>query len=159
MNIKVSLLISICFLIFIGCAGMQPATESERNIVYTVDVPNSSKDEIYLSVRKWIAQTFRSAKAVIELDDPDSGTLIGNGTVQEPCDACLYSVADVLFTMQIDVKDNKFRISFSNLQRRSSEGSKQIITQYSLEKTKPKLLSFGDDIAAFINKDKKSSDW
>ncbi len=42
-------------------------------------IDSSSKDEIYLKAREWVAKTYNSSKSVIEIEDKENGKIIGNG--------------------------------------------------------------------------------
>ena len=75
---KTGIIFSVVVFFFIGCAGMQPVTEADRTFERIVPAPGHNKDEIYDSVKMWIAENFRSAKAVIEYDNKQAGTIIGN---------------------------------------------------------------------------------
>ena len=68
-----------------GCAGMQPVAETDRTFERVVEAPGYSKDQIYNSTKIWVAENFRSAKSVIELDSKEDGIIIGNGVIQYPC--------------------------------------------------------------------------
>ncbi|MBD1584926.1 DUF4468 domain-containing protein [Pseudoalteromonas sp. S16_S37] len=76
-----------------GCASTQPVTEADRTFEKVVDAPSYSKDQIYTSTKIWIAENFKSAKSVIELDSKEDGIIIGNGIIQYPCSGmeCLAS--------------------------------------------------------------------
>lgn len=157
-------------LVMSGCASMQPVAETDRTFERVMMAPSHSKDQIYISTKIWIAENFKSAKSVIELDSKEEGIIIGNGIIQYPCSGmeCL-GKGDwkVPFTMRVDMKDQKFKISFSNIKLSwpasyssgifnpaydgpvNSQGDMQVI--------KPALLKFGDEILASINSSK--SDW
>ena len=152
-----------------GCAGMAgipPVTSIDR----VFEIKGSSKDTIYESTKMWIAENFKSAKAVIEYEDKKGGTIIGNGSIKYPCSDMLdCTVKDdwrVLFTMRVDVKDTKIRLTFTNIlltwppSNSSLSGHKgPIATQGVLDDVKPALLKIGDEIVAFIGNPKNSSDW
>jgi hypothetical protein len=130
------------------------------------------KDKIYRQTKIWIAENFRSAKAVTEYDDKEQGTIIGNGNIKYPC-AGLDCVAkhdwSVHFTMRVDTKDEKFRLTFSNLRiswpprvdslgyHSAYEGPINLMSN--LNVIKPKLLEFGDQIASSITGSKGKETW
>ena len=97
----------ILLLVLAGCASMQQVDQSENyfeRIVHATGVP---KDKIYNSTKMWVAENFRSAKAVLEYEDKESGTIIGNGTIKYPCSGleCIGSGDwKVFFTMRVDIK-------------------------------------------------------
>jgi Domain of unknown function (DUF4468) with TBP-like fold len=150
-------------IILFGCAGMEPAKES--SIESVIDVPGRAKDQIYSSTKIWIAETFNSAKAVIEDDDKEAGRVIGNGLIQYPCSgiSCLGKEDwKIGFTMRVDVKDQKFRITFSNIKLSfpASRGSIFVpgidrpVLQDEFDNAKPALLNLGNLLRAAIDKEK-----
>ena len=156
----------------IGCAGLQQVKQEDLTIQRVVEVSDYTKHQVYDQCKIWIAENFRSAKAVIEHDDRENCTLIGNGIIKYPCSGieCIAkSDWKVHFTMRIDTKDGKFRQTFSNLQlswpaRVDSLGyhaphQGPIVTQGDLNTVKPKLLEMGDQIQAAMTKPKLKSDW
>ncbi len=155
-----------------GCAGMQPVAETDRTFERIVEAPDYSKDQIYNSTKIWIAENFKSAKSVIEIDSKEDGIIIGNGIIQYPCSGmeCLAkSDWKVPFTMRVDMKDQKFRISFFNIKLSwpasyssgilSPAYDGPVNSQGDMNAIKPALLKFGDEIMASIDYSKSKSDW
>ena len=165
------IVIAVITMALIGCASVQQIKPEDRTFHRIVEVKGSDKDAIYESSKRWIAHTFNSAKAVIEYQDREAGKIIGNGAIQYPCSG-LECIAKgdwkILFTMSIDAKDERFRMTFSNLQltwppqyttpaRAGFKGP--LSTQGDLDAVKPVLLAFGDSMAEFIKKPAVSDDW
>jgi hypothetical protein len=169
---KITILLILLFL-FIGCAGMQQITETERTFERIVSVSGHKSSEIYDSTKIWIAENFKSAKSVIEYDNKDAGTIIGNGAINYPCkglECVAKSDWKVLFTMRVDTKDDKFRLTFSNLKLtwppsyNSTFGAQSghegpVSTKADLDAIKPALLKFGDEIRAHIERGATRSNW
>jgi hypothetical protein len=95
----------------VGCARLQPVNEQEKVFQKIYYVPGLSKKQIHEKSVEWMAKTFVSSKAVIEVNNPDTGKIVGNGIthftnaiVQIPCE----------YSMTIDSKDGKFRVTFDN---------------------------------------------
>jgi hypothetical protein len=150
-----------------------PITEEERTVVQVYEAPGFTKDQLFVASRMWIAQNFRSAKAVIEYENKDDGTIIGNGNIAYPCGgafACMLK-ADwrVPFTMKVETKDGRIRVSFTNIHLAwpasyssgiSSPAHDGPIQQRGdLEKIKPELLKFGDQIVASVGQLKSDDNW
>ncbi|ABW68752.1 DUF4468 domain-containing protein [Desulfosudis oleivorans] len=160
---KLFIIFLSCIFLF-SCVFATQRQECEKTFFKVFEAPGYTKDQIYKGMKIWVAENFRSAKSVVELDEPEQGLLIGNGVVSYPCKGmgCL-SVGEwrVPFTMRIDVKDNKFRLSFSNLQISAQGYAEQpIYYQAHVDKIKPVLLAFGDEIITALNQNKKTtSDW
>jgi len=86
------------------------------------------KDKIYQLTKQWIAKTFDNSKAVIDLDDPNSGTLIIKYRFDTQSMTKLESGRDLSVrmnnkaTMQIDCRDSKIRIRTSEFQQSMDMG-------------------------------------
>ena len=167
MKLRIPILAIISSMI-LGCAGLQPAPESELTFERVVDAPGFTKDQLFEASKVWIAQNFRSAKAVLEYENKAEGKIIGNGIINYPCDGieCLgKSDWSAHFTMQVDIKDQKFKLAFSNLRiswppkypNAGFEGS--VRSQGDLDSIKPALLKFGDQMAASMRKTKSGANW
>ena len=156
-----------------GCAGMQPISEADKTIERVVEAPNYSKDQIFSATKIWVAENFKSAKSVIEYENKEEGTIIGNGVIAYPCsgmDCLAKSDWKVPFTMRVDMKNEKFKLTFTNMHlawpasvsgatyTRANDGS-PIYYQGDIDKIKPALLKFGDELQASMNNNKKSSNW
>jgi hypothetical protein len=100
-----------------GCAGMEQAKDADKPIELIFDAPGKTKDQLFSATKSWIAETFVSAKAVIDDADKDAGRIIAKGRVVSPCKqgmGCLLTKY-IAFTLRIDMKDGKARMTFSNL--------------------------------------------
>jgi len=156
----------------LGCAGMQQVREEDKTISQVYETPGFKKDALYEHAKIWIAQTFKSAKAVTEYENKETGTIIGNGIASYPCSGleCIAkSDWTIPFTMKIDVKDDKFRLTFSNLglawpSRRDSSGfhpahEGPLRQQGDYDVIRPVLLKYGEDIKASLAQSSTSDKW
>jgi hypothetical protein len=161
----------------ISVAREQPLTEEEATIVQVYEAPGYTKDQIYDSTKMWIAQKFKSAKAVTEYDNKEEGILIGNGIIPYTCakgfaggmECAMKSDWTVPFTMKVEAKDGKFRLTFTNIHLAWPAAYRSGIStpahdgpvwqRKELEKIRPRLLEFGNDINASMGKLKASDDW
>ena len=112
------IIIAIAALLLTGCEGTQPIREADkgRPIEFVQEVPGKTKDDIFDATKVWVAENFHSAKAVIEDANKDVGRLIGNGRIDYPCDkGCVLSGRIINFTLRIDMKDGKFKTTFTNI--------------------------------------------
>ena len=102
-----------------GCVtspDMEAAKQPLGSIVSVVNVPGVKKDALYSSSKIWVAKAFTDSNNVIQYADKEEGSIVGKGNVKYPCDGfndCLAN-EDVRykFTMKIDTKDDKARITF-----------------------------------------------
>jgi len=99
-------------LLLTACASMTPAAPEDQELQAVIEVPGQSKDQLFARTLAWMAESFVSSKAVIELQDKENGRIIGHGRtsfssmglVEIPCD----------YTLIVDVKDEKLRLTFNN---------------------------------------------
>jgi Domain of unknown function (DUF4468) with TBP-like fold len=111
-----------------GCATPEFATNEEMKHEFIVALPGMKKEELFEKTLKWIALNFRSAKAVVEYQDKETGSVIGNGSTKVTLDGLFTPyTADLLFTMNVDIRDEKARVRFLNLETYSATGSAGII--------------------------------
>jgi len=91
---------------------------NDGNILYTdvIQVDSTAKDELYNRAKRWVIDTFKSGKDVIQLDDKENGEIICRGFFTTPGwgnekTAKYYVMPDVKvwFTIKIQIKDNKFK--------------------------------------------------
>ena len=108
----------------VGCMTMPTPTDKKmEDVIEVIDVPNKTKDQIFEDSKIWIAQSFKSANNVIQYADKETGSIIGKGNIQYPCDGFIdcgaFGNDKVNFTIKIDSKDNKARVGISDITRTS----------------------------------------
>lgn len=103
-----------------GCATapQQPVEPVKFEKVYQMEGLNQS--QVYDGARQWFATAFRSANAVIQYEDKATGSIIGKGNTQYRCsgfaDCMTVTSGDrVDFTVRVDTKDGRMRVSYDNL--------------------------------------------
>jgi hypothetical protein len=147
---------------FILALAVVPLLANAESVTFdqVYEVPGATKDQIFSTSRIWIAEHFNSAKAVIEYENKDDGVIVGNGFI--PCPWSTFQCIGnwrVGFTMRIDMKEEKFRLTFSNLSQHSPKYDGPLTNTGQIEKAKPKLFAIGDDIAKAIAKPKSADNW
>jgi len=113
--------IFIALVLFLtSCATIQSENTVKRTSFEKVHhIDGYSKEVIHSMANIWVAETFRSAKAVTEYSNKEDGKIIGNAIINFPCEgfSCFAkSEWKIHFTINIDIKDNKFRTRFLNIQ-------------------------------------------
>lgn len=152
-------------LLFVGCTKI---LDADRTLESVYEAPSMTKDQIYSLTKIWIAENFRSAKAVIEYDNKEEGTLIGNGVINYPSsgfDSMIKGDWKATFTMRVDVKDNKFKLTFSNIglilpgQAGARPYDGPVGQKSDLDKIKAKLQTLGPEIVIAIKKGTSKKDF
>lgn len=156
-----------------GAATAADLTEEQRTIMQVFEAPAADKAAVFRAGRQWIAENFRSAKAVIEYESADDGTIIGKGFIPYPCASGWECVAKpdwtVPFTLRFEAKDHRFRLTFSDLRIQwpakfangvtQPAGDIAVRKQKDLDKIKEKLIEAGPGIQAMVGKAKPTDDW
>jgi hypothetical protein len=107
-------------LILGGCVSMPTPTDKPmESVVEVVEVQGQKKDQLFESSKVWIAKSFKSANNVIQYQDQTTGTIIGKGNIQFPCEGFIdcgaFGKDRVNFTIQIDTKDDRARVSIYDI--------------------------------------------
>ena len=149
-------------------------TDEQRGVAQVFDAPTYTKDQIFTATPVWIAQSFESAKDVIEYENKEDGTLIGNGSIAYPCTggfACRIRAQSwrVAFTMKAEAKDGRFRLTFTNVRLRLPPDSNMgtslpardepITQREDMDNVRAKLLEFGPQIVASMGDAKSTESW
>jgi Domain of unknown function (DUF4468) with TBP-like fold len=82
-----------------------------------IDTISKSKDDLYVNSITWIANNFKSAKDVIQMQDKEAGRIIVRGLLEIDGPSSLFTTCgrdNVNFKITIDLKDNKYRIVFED---------------------------------------------
>ena len=143
---------------FLLCTSLAMADGPIRfEVVREVDMP---KDAIYQGANQWIAEKFVSAKRVIELQDQETGTIIGNGISQIP-GPLPFTTMPLRFKLRIDMKDGKLRMTFTNFELVEA-GNKPIEyanRQFLEPKAGDMANSLADNLATYLRQRTVESDW
>jgi len=172
MKYQIKLALIVIFAVFTGCVGLQQVKNTDNTFNVIVEAPKCSKEQIFNGTKIWIAENFSSAKAVLEYENKDSGIIIGNGAIPYPCSGleCMATGAwKIPFTMRVDIKDQRFRLTFSNIKLVcppsnsgmfvSSGYNGPINTQSRFDSVKLELLEFGNEVLCFLSKENNQKDW
>jgi hypothetical protein len=131
-------------------AQTMPIDPTTNLITYSevIETPDVSKNELYLRANTWFTRTFKSAKAVLELQDKEAGKLIGNGQLPIFIKVPIVGITDagtVSATITIMCKDGKYKYAVDNLRHERPYGanSQMWVNGGSLEQEKPKVGMIG----------------
>ena len=151
-----------------GCITMPDAKtimeNSYKGHSEIVDLKNNNQDAIFEDSKIWIAKKFVSANNVIQYADKSSGRIIGKGSIALECPedvkgmTCIaYTSTKAEFTLEIEVKDNKARLTFSDIH--------QAVNNYPIYDEKSKKVLDGQlkrlvqDYKQTIMNSGNTSDW
>jgi hypothetical protein len=106
--------VCVFYLIVASVSGYSQTTTFEFTLIDSV---KGTKSELYIYARTWLASAFKSSKSVIEMEDKESGTIIGKGIFIHPVNSAFgnqVGIDIISFTITINTKDNKYRAVLSN---------------------------------------------
>lgn len=114
------ILILMALMLSIGVKAQEMQIECDS----VIQVPGKTAQEIYPLVKVWVAENFKSANSVIQLDAPENGVLICKGSFSYKAPGgSTYRVLDghVDFTLKIQLKDGRCKITVSDFTHHSDD--------------------------------------
>lgn len=102
------------------------ASAQEKLSYQTIIHADSIKKEIiYSGIKEWIGMNYQSAKAVIEVDDKESGLLVINPVSTYTKSGFGYQcyAGYLKYSIKIEMKENKFRVIITNFTHESKNSS------------------------------------
>lgn len=119
--------LAISFLCLSASSIAGAAVEPLSEVSQVVELPDISQKKIFDLSKIWLAKNFKSSNSVIQYEDAATGTIIGKGNMPYPCSnawKCMaFTNQIILFTLTIDTKDNKARLTFNDLRSKSIQPS------------------------------------
>jgi len=144
-----------------GCG--QPRVPSEQ-LVYSEVVKHKEKaDDAYELSKMWLAQAFNDSKAVLEYSNKKNHTIMGKGILTQVHYGTIVFM-DTRFTIKIETKDNKSKITLSDMVQKSSFKDVRDFKMWNIEslnyfitRAKPMIAEY----AKYMNKTETAakSDW
>jgi hypothetical protein len=98
--------------------GSQLALDKNNSLTYTqvIECGEKTKERLYITLNYWFTATFNDAKAVIQLNDKDSGTIIAKGYVDgiaEHTGGMNRYFVSIHPIIKADIKDKKIRVTYT----------------------------------------------
>lgn len=135
----------------LGCAAPAERDLQPLSVVSIHEAPGRSKADVCRSSRDWAAVTFRDSKAVIEVLDLESGTMIGKGRVTLLGYAGTPFPVD--FTLRVDCRDGRARVTFDGwMSSDIRTGQRYPLREDSLNMLQTKARTSAADMAADLAK-------
>jgi hypothetical protein len=103
-------------------SGVLPMENGRVAYNFVGPAPSLSKTEIHRRARQWVARTYQSSKAVLEIEDRETGDLLGNGVsniyVARTKNAFATS-KPIIYTISVEAKNEKYRVQVTNVRYRN----------------------------------------
>jgi len=89
-----------------------------------IKVDSIKSNAIYNGLKEWIGMNYRSAKAVIEVDDRDAGLMIISPRKDYSMGKLIYSCYDgtIKYTIKFQIKDGRFKVVVTNFIHNNDPG-------------------------------------
>lgn len=98
----------LLFSVLLVTLAVNAQTDFKEEVVETT----LTKEVMWNNLKKWVSSSFNSSKHVVDLEDKENGVLVVKYTTNIPCFVQVIELTGES-TMQIDVRDNKYRIRLS----------------------------------------------
>jgi hypothetical protein len=108
-------MIALLLLFATGPMLAQDIPLKELTHEFIVPFPGLRKDKIFERVMRWMENNLRSPKPVIDKEDAEAGSIVGNGTAEMRADGDSVDVR-LAYTITTDVRDGKARFRFIDLE-------------------------------------------
>ena len=127
-------------LLFVGCAGLilEDKTPITSEFVHEIQKP---KKEVFSKAIEWTAKNFHRANNVIQLKDEETGKIVVHGTFEAV--GKFVQPSNIPFSMNIDIKDGKYRTQFEDLRSFHSSYRQTVIDSF--EQLDLELFTFVSD--------------
>ncbi|MFA6057526.1 MAG: DUF4468 domain-containing protein [Taibaiella sp.] len=92
--------------------GILPMKNGTVFFEKVIEVKGKNKEQIHAALRKWFADYFRDSKSVIQVSDKEEGLITGKGNYSFYLKQTVMMTpisGRVEFTININIKDNKFK--------------------------------------------------
>lgn len=168
-NIILSTILGITILNFSGCITMPDAKTISDNAYKgyseVVELNGLNQSQAFDASKMWMAKVFTSANNVIQYADKENGTIIGKGNFSLKCppdvkgmNCIAYTSTRAEFTLKIEVKDQKARLTFSEIHQAVNnypffeDKSKKIVD----EQIRDMVKNYRTDV---LSQKSQSNDW
>ena len=111
---------------------------------------------LFKKVEQWFAVTYNASQKVIQFKDSDSGVIVGRAITSADVG---FGVANTLYyTIQVDVKDERVRVSGDNFNW--TIGGRSIELQKSLDDVHLEMENLSNNLEKYLSKTSKvDNDW
>ena len=96
--------------------GILPLKDGKVTYSNVVQLKDVSKDVMYNRIKHWFADTYNSGKDVIQIDDKETGEIIGEGCFKSSWRARFFFAQSVNIwkTIKIQLKEDRFRYEITD---------------------------------------------
>jgi hypothetical protein len=148
-----------------GCATAiisgPAATYESKTFQEIFELPNQSKEDLYVKVNSWMVETFNSAESVIEFSDKEAGVVLGKYTFVFTDKIYFYQIRQ---NIEVSVKENKVKLEIKNPTYRTTmdmgvgfvNSSKPLETRAGIERVRVEWNKISESLLFYL---RKNSTW
>ena len=138
----------VVFISWFGCASLDTPLTEEPKVQRIIEV-NKLKDQLYKLSNEGMSKIIKSSKAVIQYQDKKEGVIVGKGFTSVK----YFGRADTWFTMTMEIKDKKLRVTLEDIHIISGEFDIPLTTQEQWAKAKPELEKIIDLFEIYVKEE------
>ena len=110
-KISFSLLIVTCLC---SCVTLNLKPITQTKLERVIEVPNVSKNDLYIKVNEWFVKNFTSAESVIQFQDKEEGKIIGKYVAElTSCEATHYYFKSTQI-ISVDIRGSRLRLNITD---------------------------------------------
>lgn len=102
--------------IFIMLISVTVFAQENLSFAKVIPVEGANKEEIYATIRAWVASSYKSANTVIQMDDKDAGLIVCNALFRYSYERPMYAAYEgtINYILKLQIKDGRFRAEMTN---------------------------------------------
>lgn len=97
------------FILVSGCATSSYTRYEPIEITKVIELPGVKKNDIFDKSRQWFSQYFVSGESVVDYENAEAGSIIGNGIATIGSEMMGVVRHGIHYSIRLDVKDEKMR--------------------------------------------------
>ena len=106
------MIVLLASFLLVGCQTVADLPPEERQVQAVHEVLMADKATLYIRALEWVSSSFRSSKAVIDLQDKDAGIIVAKGIIPNGSRDALGVHFDLRLTIKLEVKDGRYRATY-----------------------------------------------
>jgi hypothetical protein len=129
-----------------------------------ISAPNQSQKSIYNKSRQWFSEYFVSGKSVVDYEDAQAGTIIGNGFAKIGSDPLGIIQYNINYSIRVDTKDGRLKVT-TNVIKHSNTDSQHptydvvMVPQSRKDMAERHISSVIENLKAYVASRGSSSNW
>jgi len=158
-KLSIVFLLMLAVFIQVSCvATYHIMSPDEQKLIITRE-STFNKDALFDKIIEYLSINFNKANEAIQLKDKENGKIIAKGSIDYKVQGNLVAVlVNCRFTLIIDVKDSKYRATFTNLEFYKTDGTKGNPVESVVIRAHETFTNLVDDIDMFTLTN-NSQDW